>query len=71
MPSGGTCGSGRENGNRFSSGTVSARPIGVNAPMTSPQVAAAASQAAHIRAAQHCPETGTRADQNQGACWGC
>ena len=36
----------RENGNRFSSGTVSARPIGVNAAMTSPQAAAAASQAA-------------------------
>ena len=48
MPSGGTCGFGRENGNRFSSGIVSTRPIGVKAPMTSPQVAAAASQAAHI-----------------------
>jgi hypothetical protein len=47
MPSGGTCRSGRKNGNRFSSGTVSARPIGVNAPMISPQAAAAASQAAH------------------------
>ena len=48
MPSGGTCKFGRKNGNRFSSGTASARPIGVKAPMSSPQAAAAASQAAHI-----------------------
>ncbi len=46
MPSRGTCGSGRTNGNRCSRGTASARPIGVNAPMTSPQAAPAASQAA-------------------------
>jgi len=47
IPSQETRGSGRENGNRFSIGSVSARPIGVNAAMTSPQAAAAASQAAH------------------------
>jgi len=46
MPSRGSCGSGRENGNRRSRGTASARPIRVNAPMISPQAAAAASQAA-------------------------
>ena len=48
MPSGGACESGGENANLFSSGTVSATPIGVNAPMTSPQAAAAASQAAQF-----------------------
>ena len=48
MPSGGSFESGGENANLFSSGTVSAIPIGVNAPMTNTQVAAAASQAAHF-----------------------
>ena len=47
MPSGGS-GAGRENGNRFSRGTASARPIGVNAPTTNPQAAAAAKQAAQF-----------------------
>lgn len=45
MPSGGS-GAGRENGNRFSRGTASARPIGVNAPTTNPQAAAAAAKQA-------------------------
>jgi hypothetical protein len=44
MPSGAACES--DGANLYSSGT--ARPIGVNAPMTSPQAAAAASQAAHL-----------------------
>jgi hypothetical protein len=44
MPSGGACESGDENANLYSSGTVSATPIGVNVTMTSPQAAAAANQ---------------------------
>ena len=57
MPSGGRCESGRENRNLFSSGTVSARPTGVNAPMASPQAVAAASQAAQFEL----PSTAQRA----------
>jgi hypothetical protein len=47
MPSGGACESGGEKPNLYSSGIDSALAIGVNAPMNSPQVAAAANQAAH------------------------
>jgi hypothetical protein len=45
MPSGGACGG---ETNLFSSGARSARPIGVNVPMTSPQADAAANQAEHF-----------------------
>ena len=48
MPCGGACESGGENGNLYSSGTVSARPIGVNVPMTSPHATAAADQVAQF-----------------------
>ena len=48
MPSGAACEAGSERPNLFSSGTMSATPIGVNAAMTSPQAAAAANQAAHV-----------------------
>src|SRR5690348_739736 len=48
MPSGGVRESDGENANRYSSGTMSAIPIGVNVPMTSPQVTAAANHATHF-----------------------
>jgi len=57
LPSGGECESGGENANLFSSGAVGARPIGVNAMITSPQAAAAANQAAHFEL----PSTAQRA----------
>src|SRR5262249_8419681 len=49
MPSGTACDSDNDdNANLFSSGTMTAKPIGVNAAMTSPQAAAAANQAANV-----------------------
>jgi hypothetical protein len=45
MPSGATPESNGKNANLYSSGTLRAVPIGVNAPMTSPQATAAANQA--------------------------
>jgi hypothetical protein len=57
MPSGGACESDCQKGNLFSSGTVSAAPIGVNAPMTSPQAAVAANRAANFEL----PNTAQRA----------
>ena len=49
MPSGGDSESGSEKGNLDSSGTVSAKPIGVNVPITSPQATAAADQVTQFR----------------------
>jgi hypothetical protein len=58
MPSGGACESDGEKAlNLCSSGNSSATPIGVNAPMISPQAAAAANQAAHFEL----PSTNQRA----------
>jgi hypothetical protein len=49
MPSGAACDSEYgDDANLFSSGIMSAEPIGVNAAMTSPQAAAAANQAANV-----------------------
>jgi hypothetical protein len=44
MPSGEACEFDRSNANLYSSGIVSAAPIGVNVPTTSPQATAAANQ---------------------------
>ena len=48
MPSGAVGESDSENANLFSSGTMRATPIGVNAAMASPQAAAAANHAAYV-----------------------
>jgi hypothetical protein len=55
MPSGGARESDDENANLYSSGTVSATPIGVNAPIANPQAAAAANQTTWVglRSANH------------------
>ena len=57
MPSGGAYEFGGENANPFSSGTVSARPIGVNAPMTSTQAAAAGKLIVALNSLGHRQET--------------
>src|SRR5262249_58042033 len=53
----------RPDGNLYSSGTVIARPIGVNVPTTSPEAIAAGQPSHAIRSAQYCPESCNRADQ--------